>query len=416
MTHREEVQPVVTPPVTPRLTTARTVSALKPRATRYAARDAKINGLELTLHPNGERVWSVRYRVQGQQRRLRLGKYPRIGLAKARERATAELRKVDLGVDPQAERIRATEALVQAKRDSVDALCASYLERHAKVKKRTWRDDLSKINREILPRWKGRAVTSITRRDCRELVQAVADRGAPIFADRIGALLSRLFRFAVDEDVLSLNPAAHLPKVSSGASEPTFPKAYTDTEIRAIWKATEALAPALRAIYRLGLITGQRPGEIAGLEWDELDGTWWTIPARRSKNAREHRVYLTQPVLDALRDVPRTDDRHAFVGYRGKRQFAASNTIVFANVRRREKPRHALRDTVATGLAAAGVPVEDVARVLNHSYGPRVTASYNAYSYDREKRLALLKWAGLLDRILKGKARGTVVSIRGGTR
>ena len=44
--------------------------------------------------------------------------------------------------------------------------------------------------------------------------------------------------------------------------------------------------------------------------------------------------------------------------------------------------------------------VEDIAKVLNHSYGPRVTQVYNAYSYDREKRLALMKWARRLTAVL----------------
>ncbi len=59
-----------------------------------------------------------------------------------------------------------------------------------------------------------------------------------------------------------------------------------------------------------------------------------------------------------------------------------------------------MRDTVATGLGALGVAVEDIAKVLNHSYGPTVTGIYNAYSYDKERRLALMKWGRRLDQIL----------------
>ena len=102
-----------------------------------------------------------------------------------------------------------------------------------------------------------------------------------------------------------------------------------------------------------------------------------------------------------LARVPRVDDEPCvFVGYRGKRQLAAINAEVFAKVRRRQNPRHAMRDTVATGLAAVGVAVEDIAKVLNHAYGPRVTAGYNAYAYDKEKRLAMGKWARRLTALL----------------
>jgi integrase len=397
--------------------TARGIAALKPRADRYIVRDAKVSGLELRVCPDGRKLWTLRYRnTAKEQRRMNLGEHPRVGLAAARKRANAELRKVDGGIDPQAERQEAKRALELAKANSIEALCKDYIERHARVKKRTWRDDQIKIKGEILTAWKGRAVSSITRRDCRTLVQAIADRPAPILANRVVALLSRLFRFAVDDELIQANPAAHLPK--PGVEAQARPdgereqKAYTADEIRSIWQATEKLSPALRATYRLGLLTGQRPNEITGMTWGEMDGAWWTIPGRRTKNGRTHRVYLTVPALDELGEVPRYEaDDHVFAGWRGKRQLAAINATVFAGFRRRQKPRHALRDTVATGLAACGVAIEDIAKVLNHGYGPRVTAGYNAYAYDREKRLALGKWARALTGTLEQKDIAKVVPL-----
>jgi integrase len=392
-----------------RITTDKSIGPLAPRADRYIVRDAKVSGLELRIHPDGVKTWSLRYRVSGQQRRLKLGEYPRLTLAKARSRATAELRKIDGGIDPQAERQAQRQAVERAKKDSIEALCADYLERHAKARKRTWRADAGKLRNDVLPRWKGRPVSSIARRDCVELIQGIADRGAPIVANRVAALLSRLFRFAVDHEIIAANPAQHLPKpgIERGARPEgdVEPKPYDDDEIRAIWRATETLAAASRAAYRLGLLTGQRPSEISDMEWRELDGPWWTIPGRRAKNGRDHRVYLVASAIDELARVPQRDDEPlVFAGYRGKRQLAALNTMVFAGVRRRQNPRHAMRDTVATGLAAAGVAIEDIAKVLSHSYGPRVTAGYNAYAYDKEKRLAMGKWERRLNAILEAKS------------
>ena len=396
--------------------TARTLDGLKPRADRYVVRDSKVSGLELRVQPDGTKVWSLRYRVHGVRRRLRLGEYPRLGLAAARVTANRELRKVDGGIDPQAEREAARRAIERAKQDSIEALADAYIERHAKPHKKSWRDDQSMLRNEILTAWKGRTVSSLTRRDCRALVQAIADRPAPIYANRILSLLSRMFRFAVAEELIDASPALELPKPGAEASSRTDrdPKPYSADEVRIIWAATEELAVPLRAIYRLGLMTGQRPGEISGMEWGEMDGAWWTIPGARTKNGRDHRVYLTQLALDELARVPRVDDdARVFRGYRGIRQQSEWNAKVFADVRRREKPRHALRDTVATGLAECGVAVEDIAKVLNHTYGPRVTAGYNAYGYDKEKRLALTKWSRRLTGILEQQEPPTVVAMAG---
>lgn len=416
-----------------RITTTKSIAALQPRAARYAVPDTVVRGLDLRILPDGTRTWSVRYYFDGERQRFRLGEYgepPRLGLHEARKAAQRVLRKVDDGIDPQAERRAARDAAkekkaaaARAKRDSIEALCAEYIERHAKPRKRTWRDDQSKINTEVLPAWKGRPVTSITRRDCRVLVQSIAHRkkkGKGVYANRVAALLSRLFRFAVDEELIEANIAAQLPKpgVEIGARPEAEreEKPYDDDELRAVWKATEGIAAAPRALYRLGLLTGQRPGEIAGMRWDEVDGTWWTIPAARTKNRKAHRVYLTSEAVKAVTDVPRVKDEPlVFAGYRGKRQLSELNEKVFANVRRRSKPRHAMRDTAATRMAAAGIKVEDVSHVLNHSVGLRVTAGYNAYAYDVEKQVALEAWGRELARVLAGedKPRAAVVPIRG---
>jgi integrase len=366
-----------------------------------------VSGLELRINPDGAKSWSLRYRVNGQQRRLKLGAYPRVSLAKARTAANVELRKVDGGIDPQGERQAAKRAIEMAQKDTIEALSEAYIERHAKPHKKSWRDDQSMLRNEILPAWKSRAVSGITRRDCRELIQAIADRPAPIYANRILSLLSRLFRFAVEDELIQSSPAVHLRKPGAEASDRTDreAKAYSADEVQTIWAATEDLAAPLRAIYRLGLLTGQRPGEITGMEWGEVDAAWWTIPGARTKNGREQRVYLSQTALDELDRVPRVDkEPRVFRGYLGIRQQSEQNAIVFANVRRREKPRHALRDTVATGLAECGVAIEDISKTLNHVHGSRITAIYNAYGYDKEKRLALTKWERRLLAIIEQRA------------
>lgn len=416
------------------LLTDKTLGTLTPRAAAYYVRDAKVSGLELKVRPDGAKTWTLRYRHAGQQKRLTLGPLDpdRLGLAAARKRANAELRKIDAAIDPAAEREAAKAAAAEAKRaaalaerDSIEALCDDYIERHAKVKKRTWRADQSMLNVEIKPAWKGRPVTSITRRDCRALVQAVADRPAPIFANRIVSLLSRLFRFAVDEEIIDANIASKLPRPGVEAAQrpdgEREEKPYTDDEIRRVWAVTADLPEAVRALYRVNLLTGQRPGEVAGMAWSEIAESWWTIPGARTKNKRPHRVYLTPLTLAALADVPKLDGvTHVFAGLRGAKVQREHNAVVFAGCQRRKKPRHALRDTAATGMAAAGVPVDDVSRVLNHTVGLKVTGTYNAYAYDREKRLALSKWERRLRQIIEhdasAKKPAKVVAIAAGRR
>jgi len=406
-------------PTTRQITNDQSIAALAPGAARYDVPVSLIPGLALRIAPSGARTWVLRYYADGERWRLKLGAYPRVTLHAARKAANAALRTVDGGGNPQADRSAAKRAAAAekaaaalAKRDSIEALTTAYIERHAKPRKRTWRADQHKVDRVILPAWKGRPVTAITRRDCRELLQAIADRGAAIQANRVAALLSRLFRFAVDEELIEHNIAAKLPKLGvEVAARPEGDlevKPYDDDEIRALWTATARQPFAVRALYRLGLITGQRPGEVGNMAWNEITGDWWTIPAGRAKNNRAHRVYLSALARKELALVPK-HDALVFAGYRGKRQLAALNVEIFADVRRREKPRHALRDTVATRMADAGVPVASISRVLNHAVGLRVTAGYIAHGFDAEKQGALETWAERLEALVDPKKAGRKV-------
>lgn len=420
--------------------TARTVKTLKPSAAVYHVWDPALPGFGLRVSARGKKTWWIRYRPQGSRahRWLKLGDAKSLRLAAARKLARDRQGEISQGRDPAAQRDEQRAAL------TVKQLAARFIDEYAKPRKRTWKDDQSKLACEVLPAWRNRPVTAITRQDCSALVKAIADRGAPIYANRVAALLSRLFRFAADEHLIPANIAAQLPKPGKEAGQrdeaEREDKPYTPDEIRAIWTATDSLGLAAQALYRLGLVTGQRPGEISGMAWAEIDGPWWTIPAARTKNRKSHRVFLTATALELLAHVPRAEVKakqprrptraHAkptvergadagaptaapavrvFAGFRGKRQIGELNDRVFADVRRRSKPRHAMRDTVATGMAAAGVSVTDVSHVLNHAVGLKVTAGYNAYAYDREKRRALLIWERKLQAIVEAKPEGAKV-------
>ncbi len=96
-----------------RITTTKSIAALTPRDQRYAVPDSVVSGLDLRIAPDGTRTWSLRYYVNGQRQRLRLGEYgdpPRLSLHAARQKAQRVIRKVDDGTDPQGERRAAREA------------------------------------------------------------------------------------------------------------------------------------------------------------------------------------------------------------------------------------------------------------------------------------------------------------------
>lgn len=129
--------------------TARRVQALKPPIQgRLDYWDQNQEKFSLRISASGRKTWTVCYRFHGRKRRLRLGEYPALSLADARQMARDAIRDVSHGIDPVAANIKLRQA------GTFDELATEYMERHAKREKRSWRSDKWMIDRHLLPRWR----------------------------------------------------------------------------------------------------------------------------------------------------------------------------------------------------------------------------------------------------------------------
>ena len=400
--------------------TDKAIKAFKPTpGKRLEYFDAKVPGLALRITETGHKSWSLHYRTTAARlRRLTLGDYSTVGLAKARKKATAALRAADHGDDPAAEKKAARIG------ETVGDLAKEYLELYAKKHKKSWRDDDRMLNAEVLPAWRTRKVRELTRRDVRDLVEAIAERGSPISANRCLALIRKMLNFAIQRDWIDANPASLIQKPGT---EQSRARVLTDDEIRLVWDACTSERSAMGALMRLRLVTAQRGGELAQLKWTDIDGDWLTIPETVTKNKQPHRVPLTKKAIEILGTVPKLSDTWVFAGrfsdtpggdkplgdskHAGRR--VAKRVLVELQkqdptVKTFDFRGHDLRRTASTRMAEAGISQADIAKVLNHAEGgPRATHVYNRYAYDREKRIALETWERVLIAILTPKKKAT---------
>lgn len=442
--------------------TDRAVVNLKPDAARRVeVFDDAVPGLVIRVNHNGAKSWVLRYREHvptagggfapgTRTLRWKVGDYPAMKLKAARTKAelARHLLKT-MGIDPGTDKREARTA------QTFGDLAHDYIERHAKTHKKSWAEDQRALNADVLPLWKSRLVKSITRRDVRELIEAVIDRGAPVAANRLLALLSAVFAYGIDADWLDASPAVRIKKQPEQSRE----RVLTDDEVHDLWKALDAQkvlhrvtdqakAPAITPMIARGLqmilLTAQRPGEVFTMRWEDVDEDtgWWTIPGSATKNGEAHRVPLCQRALDLIEDArkeqagrasrstarakkpadkPQTLGAWVFAGAPDQvnapegRHVAARAKKAAAALRKADAVnfdfhRHDLRRTAATGMARAGVTRDTISQVLNHvDRGSRSTATYDRYSYDKEKRAAVQKWARRLDAIITKKPQETVV-------
>lgn len=365
--------------------------------------DTSVPGLVLRVTPTGVKTWSLRYRTQtGQAKRYTLGSTDNLTLSKARHKARQTLHSIAAGKDPAAEKRSAGAGA------TVGELSKDYLNKHGKVHKRSWRQDESTLDRDVLPYWKHRKVREITRRDVRLLLDRVVERGSPVSANRVLALVRGMFNFGIKHDWLEANPAALIPKPGKETSRE---RVLTEDEIRLFWQLCDQERPIMATFLRLRLLTAQRGGELAKIRWADVTEDAIVIPASVSKNKRTHYVPLSPSAKALIEDLPRvnqwvfpgrfdlgpmTDIKESGQRLNGRMTAILRQSDPEANADFRG---HDLRRTAATYMAKAGIPQQDISRVLNHvEGGPKMTQVYQRYEFDKEKRIALETW----DRVLTG--------------
>jgi integrase len=376
--------------------TDRVIRSLKPGESETDYMDSSLEGFGLRVRPSGKRSFFVRYRVGRGLRRFQVGDYPILGLGEARARAIQVLAAVQRGEDPQGAReARRGEA-------TFGDLCADYMERHAKLKKITWRQDEQKIEAYLLPRWRGRAASSITRREVADLLEGLAQR-APIQANRVKALLSKMFKHGRLRELLPENfdPVRDLDRP---APERHRDRVLTAEEIRKLWRIWEEEKSVVSAAFRVFLLTAQRPGEVLRMRWKDIQGSWWKAAADSSKNGRSHIVYLTPTTQAVLQEVRGASEEWVFASSRvpGEPIVAINNAAErYRAVSGMQDWRpYDLKSTAVTNMSRLGVSRFDVRRVVNH-VDQEVTARYDLYRYEAEIERALTLWADRLTEILK---------------
>jgi integrase len=396
--------------------TAQAVSKLRHEGTQ-AFRDVKDGGapgLYLRIWQSGEKRWVMRYKVAG---RTRVGTFTdaagnksavTIPLGAARAWASAWHVIVRQGRDPAAEERRKEAA--ERRLPIVRAFAAEYLERHAKPNKRSWGEDQRLLSHDVLPVLGDLRLDTVTRRDIVTMLDAIRDRGADIVANRVIAVVRRMFGFAVERGVVESSPFVGI----RAARERTRARVLTDDELRRLWAATAPGAPRIepstRMALRLLLLSGARASEVCGAPWLEFDvsAAEWLIPAARTKNGRAHSIPLSDMALDIVREAEalRPSKSRWLLPALGREGHVTPSGVLQAAQRilGEDMVVHDIRRSVATGLQRFGIRLEVTEALLNHVSGSRagVVGIYQRHDWHQEKRAALDVWASYIERLAVG--------------
>jgi integrase len=389
--------------------TKQTVAALVRPADKdeHAEWDDELPAFGVRLRGNSK-TWCCTYRVNGKSRRESLGDVRKISLEDARKIARQRFAQVELGVDPGAERARAS---VQAL--TFEVAIGRYLEARQdrlrpntlKAARRYFLDHMKPLHR--------RPLADIKRADVAGLLQELVKAHGPVSAARARNNISALFGWAMKEGLCESNPVIATNDPSAGI--PSRDRVLNDAEIRAIWNASGD--DDFGKIVRLLLLTGCRRDEIGALRWDEvnLDTGAMIIPGTRTKNHRALEQKLPDMAIDTLRAQPRRQSDYVF-GHRRNGFATWSFSVVKLNARIVEaegKPLapwrlHDLRRTMRSNLGRLGIRPDVAEMCINHVKGG-VEAIYDRHRYQREIGAALALWADRVLAIVEGRESNVTV-------
>lgn len=449
--------------------TAKAVKNAKPTDKRQEIPDGLLIGLYLVIQPSGVKSWAIRYRHAGTPRKLTLGSFAPslpgkepepvldgpLTLAGARVLARVKLHEVAAGQDPAATKKadkRAARDPQAVDRDLFEHVARQFIERYAKPKNRSWLETARLLGlvpdpahkedadgkpipvakRPLIVRggvageWAGMRVQNLTRRDLIELLDGITDRGAPIVANRTLAALRKFFNWCIQRGIVEANPATGVTPPAPARSRD---RVLGDSELRAVWKASDRLGHPFCNIVRTLILTGQRKQEVNGMRWSELDldgkEPSWVIPKGRMKRDREHTVPLAPEVVTLLKSLPRiagTDLVFTVTGTTPPSGFSRAKTRIDAAILKaaqeaaadaktdpaKVKPIphwtfHDFRRTVASGMARLGIDLPVIEKVLAHETGSfgGIVGVYQKHTYAKEKRAALEQWATFIMTLTK---------------
>lgn len=393
-------------------------------------RDAP-RGFGLRVTQAGGRAFILQYTVEGRQRRKTIGDYPTWTLEAARAEARELVQRIAKGNDPLEEkRRRRAEPLVKE-------LAIEWLDKAATGLK-SEKAIRGYILNDVVPAIGSMKVTDVRRRDVIELVEAKAET-APRAAAQVLLYARRLMDYATDRDIIPANPLAGLKPGSiqvKGKRDPLKAVARARIldrdEVKSFWETAEncGLHRLTALCLKLVLVTGQRPGEVAGMKEGEIEGRIWTIPAsRRGKTDSAHSVYLTDTALHIIADAKDEIDRlhkrrrEPWAGhyFEMRPDKPITNSAIARAVERSREAMankandqwghwtpHDLRRTMRTGLSACKVRPDIAELAIGHTKRG-IVAVYDQHGFDEERRAAMLAWEARLLAIVDGQNPDTKV-------
>lgn len=394
----------------------------KPREKPYKMGDGL--GLYLLIAPSGGKLWKLKFRVDGKEKKLSLGSYPDVSLTEARKKRDDARKGLAAGTDPALEK-RLTKLRRRADAaNTFSVIAREFLDKRAADGYKAWSPATLKKNEWLLelmaPAIGGRPVADIQPFEVLEAAQAIARKGNRETARRALQISSAVFRFAVATARLASDPARDLKGALPAPSTRNHAAILDPKKLGELLRAIDSYSGNTSTLFALQILPHvfTRPGELRQAKWEEIDFSTavWTVPAERMKLRRAHHVPLSKQVLAILlaaKALTNRDTGYIFPSIRSSSRPISNNTMNAAMRRmgfaQDEVTSHGFRATASSLLNEArdrqGKPMwsaDAIERALAHGDDDKIRGVYNRSRYWAERVEMAQWWSDYLDQLRQG--------------
>lgn len=404
-----------------------TIKQAKPLDKDYKLSDGK--GLHLLVKKNGGKYWRQAYRFAGKQKTLALGVYPKVSLAEARERSTEAHKQLRNGIDPneakRTQKIRDVEAGANTFGDIAEEWYAIQLPHWAE---KTSKKRRALLDKDIIPYIGKRPIKEIDAIELITCLKRIEKRGAIDTAYTGRQVLTQICRHAVQTQKLKSesDPAPYLQGILSKKITVHRPAIISPAEFGLLLVKISKYSGThvIRTMFQLAPLLFQRPGELAAMEWQEIDfdEQLWNIPKEKKKerNNREddHIVPLSEQAIKLLKDIePLTGNgKYVFPGINKAGTHAneasinkALRTIGYCT--KTEQSFHGFRASATTMLnERLHFRVDYIEQQMGHGVKDALGRAYNRTKHLEERTAMMQRWSDYLDELKHQIESGKVIT------
>lgn len=365
--------------------------------------DALVKGLHIWVKTNNRKYWIFRFSHAGKQHNISLGCFPALGIADARLKAQLERDKLREGINPLKERKLALEAkrAPQPNKPLFKDFALAFVE----AKRAEWTNQkhgdqwLYTLEEFAFPYIGNKPLDEIETEDILNILEPIWNTKTETAA-RLRGRLELILAAATTRKLRSgMNPAlwrGHLQTILSAPSrlkQVEHHKALPYSELH-------AFMAQLREIDKMGalaleflILNASRTGEVIGGLRSEVCGDIWTIPAKRMKAKKEHRVPLCQRSLDILAIAKEMDPASNFLFSRNGKHLSNMAMPMMLRRLKIDVTVHGFRSTFRDWVSEETEYSPEIAEMaLAHTIGNKVEAAYRRKDLIEKRRVLMNAW------------------------